>query len=71
MTEENAKKTGIPTDPMILFKGVKAAGIPIYGCEVEAALYGIKEKVPPEIELLKQADFTKLIIESKKIIGGM
>jgi len=26
---------------------------------------------PPGIELLKQADFTRLIIEAKKIIGGM
>lgn len=54
-----------------MLKGAKAAGIPIYGCAVEAALPGITEKVPPEIELLEQADLTKPIIEAKKIIGGM
>jgi peroxiredoxin family protein len=71
ITEENAKKIGLPTDPIILLKGAKAAGIPIYGCAVEAALSGITEKVPPEVELLEQADLTKPIIEAKKIIGGM
>jgi len=71
ITEENAKKMGIPTDPMALLKGAKAAGIPVYGCAVEAALSGITGKVPPEIELLEQADLTKPIIEAKKIIGGM
>jgi peroxiredoxin family protein len=70
-TEENAKKMGIPTDPMTLLKGAKAAGIPVYGCAVEAALSGITGKVPPEIELLEQADLAKPIIEAKKIIGGM
>ena len=69
--EEEAKKMGVPIDPMILLKGAKAAGIPIYSCGVEAALCGITEKVPPEIELLEQAYLTKPIIEAKKIIGGM
>jgi peroxiredoxin family protein len=69
--EENAKKMGIPTDPMTLLKAAKAAGIPIYGCAVEAALSGVREKVPPEIELLELADLTKPIVEAKKIIGGM
>ena len=71
ITEENAKKMGIPTDPMALLKAAKAAGIPIYGCAVEAALSGVREKVPPEIELLELADLTKPIVEAKKIIGGM
>jgi peroxiredoxin family protein len=70
-TEENAKKMGMQTDPMALLKGAKAAGIPVYGCAVEAALSGIAGKVPPEIELLEQADLAKPIIEAKKIIGGM
>jgi peroxiredoxin family protein len=70
-TEENAKKMGIPTDPMTLLRGAKAAGIPIYGCAVEAALSGITERVPPEIQLLQQTDLTRPIVEAKKIIGGM
>jgi peroxiredoxin family protein len=69
--EKNAKKMGVPADPMTLLKGAKAAGIAIYGCAVEAALSGITEKVPPEIILLEEADLTKPIIEAKKIIGGM
>jgi hypothetical protein len=38
---------------------------------VEAALSGVREKVPPEIELLELADLSKPIVEAKKIIGGM
>lgn len=71
ITEENAKKMGIPTDPMILLKGAKAAGIPIYGCAIEAALSGIIEKVPSEIELMEEADLTKPLVQAKKIVGGM
>jgi peroxiredoxin family protein len=71
VTEKNAKKMGIPTDPMTLLKGAKAAGIPVYACAVEAALSGITGEVPPEIQLLEQADLTKPIVEAKKIIGGM
>lgn len=70
-TEENAKKMGIPTDPMVLLKGAKAAGIPIYGCAIEAALSGIVEKVPSEIELMEEADLTKPLVQAKKIVGGM
>jgi|GEM_PF-1548585 len=69
--EENAKKMGLPVDPMALLEAVKSAGIPIYGCAVEAALSGVREKVPPEVELLEMADLTKPIVEAKKIIGGM
>jgi peroxiredoxin family protein len=69
--EENAKQMGIPSDPMMLLKGAKEAGIPVYGCAVEAALSGLTDKVPPEIELLELANLSKPIIEAQKIIGGM
>ena len=69
--EENAKKMGVPTDLMALLKSAKAAGIPVYGCAVEAALSGVTEKVPSEVELLELADLSKPIVEAKKIIGGM
>lgn len=60
---------GLPVDPMDLLKGTKAAGVPIYACAVEAVLTGITEKVPPEIELMEEADLTKPLIEAKKIAG--
>ncbi len=69
--QQNAKKMGIPVDPMTLLQGAKAAGIPVYGCAVEAALSGITDKVPPEIQLLDQAELARPIVEAKKIIGGM
>ena len=68
--EENAKKMGLATDPMDNLKTAKAAGIPTYGCAVEAALLGIREKVPPEIQLMELPDSTKLLAEAKKVIGG-
>jgi predicted peroxiredoxin len=52
-------------------RAAKTAGVPVYACAVEAALTGITEKVPPEIELLGEAELTKPIIGAKKIIGGM
>lgn len=67
---ENAKKMGFPSDLMELLKAAKAAGIPIYGCAVEAALTGITEKVPPEIQLMAEADLSKPFLEAEKIIGG-
>jgi peroxiredoxin family protein len=67
--EENAKKMGVPVDPMYLLKGAKAAGIPMYGCAVEAALTGIAEKVPSEIELMEEKDLSKPFLEAKKITG--
>ncbi len=69
--EKNAKKMGLPIDPMTLLKAAKAAGIPVYACAVEADLSGIREKVPPEVELLEIADLPRPIVEAKKIIGGM
>lgn len=69
--EENAKTMGLSTDMMALLKAVKGAGVPVYGCAVEAALSGVQGKVPPEIELLEMADLSKPIVEAKKIIGGM
>jgi len=68
---ENAKKMGLSTDPMELLRAVRAAGVPVYACAIEAALTGFTEKVPPEIKLPEEADLTKPIIEAKKIIGGM
>jgi len=61
---------GVPADPVFLLIGAKAAGIPIYGCAVEAALTGIAEKVPPEIELMEEKDLSKPFLEAKKITGG-
>lgn len=66
---ENTKKMGFPTDLMDLLKAAKADGIPIYGCAVEAALTGITEKIPPEIELMPYEDLSKPF-EAKKIVGG-
>ena len=66
---ENSKEMGLPSDLMDLLKAVKADGIPIYGCAVEAALAGITEKIPPEIELLPYEDLTKPY-GAKKIVGG-
>jgi peroxiredoxin family protein len=66
---ENIKKMGLPSDLMDLLKAVKADGVTIYGCAVEAALTGITEKIPPEIELLPYEDLLKPY-EAKRIIGG-
>ncbi len=71
VVEGNARRMGLPVDPMALLEAAKAAGIPIYGCAVEAELSGVRERVPPEVELLEMADLTKPIVEAKKIIGGM
>ena len=68
--KENSRKMGLPIDPMDLLKGAKAAGVPIYGCAVEAALSGITEKVPPEIQLMEEPDLTKPLLEAKKIVSG-
>ncbi len=65
----NTKKMGLPTDLMDLLKAVKADGVPLYGCAVEAALTGITEKIPPEIELIPYEDLTKPY-KAKKIVGG-
>ena len=68
--EENARKMGVPIDPMYLLKGAKAAGIPIYGCAVEAVLAGITEQVPPEIQLMEEQDLSKPLLEAKKVVSG-
>jgi peroxiredoxin family protein len=68
--EENAAKMGLPFDPMDYLKGAKAAGIPLYGCAVEAALSGVTEKVPSEIQLMEEKDLSKSVLEAKKIISG-
>jgi peroxiredoxin family protein len=66
---ENTKKMGFPSDLMDLLKAAKADGIPIYGCAVEAALTGITEKIPSEIELMPYEDLSKPF-EAKKIVSG-
>ncbi len=68
--KENARKMGLPIDPMDLLKGAKAAGVPVYGCAVEAALSGITEDVPSEIQLMEEPDLAKPLLEAKKIVGG-
>ena len=67
--EENAKKMGLPIDPMEYLKGAKAAGVPLYGCGIEASLAGITDKLPPEIHLISD-DLTKIFLDAKKIISG-
>jgi peroxiredoxin family protein len=67
--EENAKKMGLPIDPMDYLKGAKASGVPVYGCGIEASLAGITDKLPPEIQLISE-DITKLFKDAKKIISG-
>jgi peroxiredoxin family protein len=64
------KKIGLPLDPMDFLKRTRAAGIPIYSFAVEAELSGIKEKVPPEIQLIDEEGLTKLILEVKKVVSG-
>jgi peroxiredoxin family protein len=66
---ENTKKMGLPGDLMDLLKAVKADGVTVYGCAVEAALTGITEKIPAEIELLPYEDLLKPY-GAKKIVGG-
>ena len=51
---ENAEKMGLPVDPMKFLDGAKAAGIPLFGCAVEAEICGIKEKIPQEIKLKEE-----------------
>ncbi|AKB77650.1 hypothetical protein MSHOH_1167 [Methanosarcina horonobensis HB-1 = JCM 15518] len=67
---KNAEKMGLPIDPMKFLEGAKADGIPLYGCAVEAAICGIKEKIPQEIELMEESDITNFLLEAKKVISG-
>jgi hypothetical protein len=67
---ESEKKTGPPLDPTDFLKRIGAAGIPVYSFAVEAALSGITEKVPPEIQLIDEEGLTKLLLEAKKIVSG-
>ena len=50
---------GLPGDLIDLLKAVKADGVPIYGCAVEAAFTDITKKIPPEIELMSYEDLSK------------
>lgn len=68
--EKNLKKMGYSTEPMDYLKTAKDAGVPMYGCVVEATTLGIKDKLPAEIQLLELPDSTKLLVEAKKVIGG-
>lgn len=68
--EDNAEKMGLPFNPLEVLKGAKAAGIPLYACAVEAALSGITENVPPEIQLMEEQDLAKPVLEAKKIVSG-
>lgn len=52
---------------MKFLDGAKAAGIILFGCAVEAEIYGIKEKIPQEIELKEEADITNFLLEAKKV----
>jgi peroxiredoxin family protein len=69
--EHGAQETRLPIDPPTLLRGVKAAAIPIYACGVEADLCGIRDKVPPEVQLLPMEELGRPIVEARKIIGGM
>jgi hypothetical protein len=60
---------GLPCDLLDLLKAIKADGVTLYGCAVEAALTGITEKIPPGIELLPYEDLLKPY-KAKKIAGG-
>ncbi|MDD3316411.1 MAG: hypothetical protein PHY07_02885 [Methanosarcina sp.] len=67
---ENAEMMGFPIDPMNFLEGAKAAGISLYGRVVEAAICGITEKMPPEIQLIEESDITNFLLEAKKVISG-
>lgn len=40
---ENTEKMGFPVDPMKFLDGAKAAGIPLYGCAIEAEICGTRK----------------------------
>ena len=68
--EENMKKMGFPSEPADYLKMCKAAGVPLYGSGGWSDLLGVREKLPPEIQVLEIPEAEKLIAEARNIIGG-
>jgi len=65
---ENTKKMGMSADPMETLKRATGAGAPIYACGFWADLLGVRDKLPPEMEIVEMADMLKLFAEAKKVI---
>jgi predicted peroxiredoxin len=63
-------KMGYSFDPLNHITQAKSAGVKLYAAAVWCDFLGIREKLPPEIELLEIPELTKLIAEAKRIIGG-
>jgi peroxiredoxin family protein len=67
---ENQKKLGMPTDPMENLNRAKSAGVPIYACGGWAAILGVRDQLPAEMEVIPLLpDITKLFTEAKKVIS--
>jgi len=65
---ENTEKMGMSTDPMETLKRAKGAGGRIYACGFWADLLGVRDKLPPDMEIVEIADMLKLFTEAKKVV---
>lgn len=65
---ENAKKMGMPIDTMEMLNMAKGAGVPVYACGGWTDMLGVRDKLPPEMEVVEMADTVKLMAEAKKVI---
>ena len=67
---ENLKKTGLPTDVMDYLKQAKSTGIPLYVSGGWCDLLGVREKLPPEVQVMERPDVIKTLAGAERIIGG-
>lgn len=67
---ENVQRAGWPVNPMEYVNQAQSAGVKLYGCGGWCDFLGVRDKVPPQIQILEIPDVVQLVGEAKRIAGG-
>ena len=67
--EKTINDMGFPTDPIVLLKMAREAGVEIITCPIWAAVAGTENKLPSEIKVVELKELFQVIARSKKILG--
>jgi hypothetical protein len=69
-TENVISSCGVSTDPFILLKAAKDAGIDVITCALWAGVAGSRNQIPSELRVVELDELFHLIADSKKIMGS-
>jgi predicted peroxiredoxin len=70
IVRENATTKRVVKDVMDYVRLCETAGVPLYTCGAWVDIVGVRDFMPPEIQVIEIPETMTLIAEARKVIGG-